>query len=210
MKTSLRSVIAKRPSGPQLWMAIVREVQANSFRWCKFIVKEFEKLSLLQFKGENVDECCTKANELLAPNIIFALVCALVAAIISSLHVIQMFLWVKQNSRKLQWEMAELPSLHSPSIPLLPHANRVIGGESESQHTASLGFSCPLAIVELRSRALVDILTDCFSVNIEIPTNFWQDRHNHILSPQFSRATFCLLQQELSMHKNNNKEPRSS
>ena len=65
LKTSLRSVIAKRPSGPQLWMAIVREVQANSIRRCKLIVKEFEKLSLLQFKGENVDEYCTKANELL-------------------------------------------------------------------------------------------------------------------------------------------------
>ena len=65
LKTSLRSVIAKRPSGPQLWMAIVREVQANSIRWCKLIVKEFEKLSLLQIKGENVDEHCTKANELL-------------------------------------------------------------------------------------------------------------------------------------------------
>ena len=34
LKTSLRSVIAKRPSGPQLWMAIVREVQANSIHNC--------------------------------------------------------------------------------------------------------------------------------------------------------------------------------
>ena len=64
-KTFLRSVIAKRHSGLQLWMAIVREVQVNSIHWCKLIVNEFEKLSFLQFKGENVDEYCTKANELL-------------------------------------------------------------------------------------------------------------------------------------------------
>ena len=65
MKKALRPVIAKKPNGPQLWMAIAREVQANSIRRCKVIAKEFENLSLLKFKGENVLEYCTKANELL-------------------------------------------------------------------------------------------------------------------------------------------------
>ena len=65
MKKTLRPVIAKKPNGPQLWMAIAREVQANSIRRCKVIAKEFETLSLLKFKGENVMEYCTKASELL-------------------------------------------------------------------------------------------------------------------------------------------------
>ena len=65
MKKTLRPVIAKKPNGPQLWMAIARDVQANSIRRCKVIAKEFETLSLLKFKGENVMEYCTKASELL-------------------------------------------------------------------------------------------------------------------------------------------------
>jgi hypothetical protein len=65
MKRTLRPVIARKPNGPQLWMAIAREVQANSIRRCKVIAKEFETLSLLNFKGENVMEYCTKASELL-------------------------------------------------------------------------------------------------------------------------------------------------
>jgi hypothetical protein len=64
-KTSLRAVIARRPTGPQLWMAIVHKVQADSLRRCKHLKKEFDKLSLHQFKGENVREHCKKASDIL-------------------------------------------------------------------------------------------------------------------------------------------------
>ena len=65
LKSALRPCLAKKPTGPQLWMAIVAEVQSDSLRRCQQLVKKFEALSLSQFKGENVREYAKAAEELL-------------------------------------------------------------------------------------------------------------------------------------------------
>ena len=54
LKSALRPSLAKRPTGPQLWMMIVAEVQSDSLRHCQMLVKKFEALSLSKFKGENI------------------------------------------------------------------------------------------------------------------------------------------------------------
>ena len=65
LKTSLRGELSKHPSGPVLWMLIVGEVQSNSLQRSVELTEEFEKLELSMFKGENVRDYCTKAEELL-------------------------------------------------------------------------------------------------------------------------------------------------
>ena len=65
LKSSLRPQLVGRPSGPQLWMMIVAEVQSDSLWRCDEMVKQFEKLSLSAFPGENVREFCVKAHSLL-------------------------------------------------------------------------------------------------------------------------------------------------
>lgn len=46
-------------SGPVLWMAIVLEVQSDSYRRYKELVKQMERLQLGDFKGENVVDFVT-------------------------------------------------------------------------------------------------------------------------------------------------------
>ncbi len=65
LKSSLRALLAERPSGPQLWMLIVTEVQSDSLQRCTILVKQFQALTLAQFKGENVREYAKKADALL-------------------------------------------------------------------------------------------------------------------------------------------------
>ena len=67
LKSSLRARLAARPTGPQAWMLIAKEVQADSIRRCTALRKEFEALTLAQFKGENVIEFAEKVEELLVP-----------------------------------------------------------------------------------------------------------------------------------------------
>ncbi len=65
LKSSLRALLVERPTGPQLWMLIVAEVQSDSLRRCTELEKEFKALTLIQFKGENVREYAKKADHLL-------------------------------------------------------------------------------------------------------------------------------------------------
>ena len=65
LKSSLRTQIAARPSGPVLWMAIVGEVQANTLDRCDKLADAFKALTLSQFKGENVRDHAASAEEML-------------------------------------------------------------------------------------------------------------------------------------------------
>jgi hypothetical protein len=65
LKNSLRHQFLGRPSGPEVWMMIVGEIQADSLRRTTDIAKEFETLTLASFKGENVREYAAKAHDLL-------------------------------------------------------------------------------------------------------------------------------------------------
>lgn len=50
-------------SGPVLWMALVEEVQSNSYQVYKQLVKEVESLALASFNGENVSDYCLKMKQ---------------------------------------------------------------------------------------------------------------------------------------------------
>ena len=65
LKSSLRTHLAKRPNGPQLWMLIVGEVQSDSLNRCDELAERFKKLTLASFKGENVRDYATEAGHLL-------------------------------------------------------------------------------------------------------------------------------------------------
>ncbi len=65
LKTAIRPQLASGPTGPQLWMIIVGEVQSESLRRCILLRKKFEGLSLSQFKGENVRDYATAAHSCL-------------------------------------------------------------------------------------------------------------------------------------------------
>ena len=65
LKGSLRPQLAARPTGPEVWMMIVAEVQADSLRRCTVLVKQFKALTLVQFKGENVRDYAKTADNLL-------------------------------------------------------------------------------------------------------------------------------------------------
>ena len=54
LKSSLHPSFVSRPTGPQLWMLIVAEVQSDFLYCCSLMAKKFEKLFLSNFKGENV------------------------------------------------------------------------------------------------------------------------------------------------------------
>ena len=66
LKTSLRTHLSKRPSGPVLWMLIVTEVLSDRLLRCSQLAQEFEALTLSQFKGENVLEYVISAQDKLS------------------------------------------------------------------------------------------------------------------------------------------------
>ena len=65
LKSALRPQLHRRPTGPQVWMLIVAEVQSNSLRRTEAMTKQFEKMKLTDFKGENVRDYVKAANALL-------------------------------------------------------------------------------------------------------------------------------------------------
>ena len=65
LKGSVRPHLASKPTGPEVWMLIVAEVQSDSLRRCSILVAEFKALSLAKFKGENVREFATAADNIL-------------------------------------------------------------------------------------------------------------------------------------------------
>ena len=65
LKASLCPQLASRPSGPEVWMMIVSEVQADSLRRCALLQKKFQALKLANFKGENVREYAAEADTIL-------------------------------------------------------------------------------------------------------------------------------------------------
>lgn len=62
---SMRSQLASRPYGPQLWMMIVSEVQSDSLKRCDSLAEKFKAMDLTHFKGENVTDYAQSANDLL-------------------------------------------------------------------------------------------------------------------------------------------------
>jgi len=67
LKSSIRPQLASNPSGPQLWMMIVAEVQTDSLRRNMQLRKKFETLTLSQFKGENVRDYAQVVYDCLQP-----------------------------------------------------------------------------------------------------------------------------------------------
>jgi hypothetical protein len=67
LKASLRTQLSSRPTGPQVWMLIVAEVQSDSLNRCDELAESFKKLTLMQFKGENVRDYCKTAGDILDP-----------------------------------------------------------------------------------------------------------------------------------------------
>ena len=65
LKASLRNQIRGRPTGPELWMLIVAEVQHQSLKRSINLVDEFKAQKLSDFKGENVREYCDKVSGIL-------------------------------------------------------------------------------------------------------------------------------------------------
>lgn len=65
LKSSLRPQLVTRPTGPELWMMIVAEVQSDSIKRCDALIKKFESFTLSQFKGENVREYAAAAYAIL-------------------------------------------------------------------------------------------------------------------------------------------------
>ena len=65
LKSSMRYSLSTKMSGPELWMVIVSEVMADSLRRTDNLKKQFEALSLAQFKGENVIEYAEAASTVL-------------------------------------------------------------------------------------------------------------------------------------------------
>ena len=65
LKSSLCPQLATKPTGPEVWMLIVAEVQADSLRRCVVLVKQFKALTLAQFRGENVRDYAKTAEFLL-------------------------------------------------------------------------------------------------------------------------------------------------
>jgi hypothetical protein len=65
LKLSMQYTLSIELSGPELWMAIVSEVMAESLQRVDDLRKEFENLKLSSFSGENVVDYCEKASNLL-------------------------------------------------------------------------------------------------------------------------------------------------
>ena len=56
LKVNLRPLLPTRPTGPQVWMAIVNEVQMESMVRVQELTRQFENMTVAQFKGENVSD----------------------------------------------------------------------------------------------------------------------------------------------------------
>ena len=65
LKSSLRPQLASKPTGPEVWMMIVAEVQSDSLRRCAILTSQFKALTLAKFKGENVRDYAKAADNLL-------------------------------------------------------------------------------------------------------------------------------------------------
>ena len=65
LKSSIRPQLHNRPTGPQVWMMIVAEVQSNSLRRADALTKQFNAMKLTDFKGENVKDYAKSASALL-------------------------------------------------------------------------------------------------------------------------------------------------
>jgi hypothetical protein len=61
----LRTRLTAQPTGPEVWMMIVAEVQTASMRRWSQLINKFKSLSLAKFKGENVREYVEVADEIL-------------------------------------------------------------------------------------------------------------------------------------------------
>jgi hypothetical protein len=61
----MRNSLAKVQHGPGVLMLIVAEVQSAAIDRCKDIGKKFENMKLSDFPGENVDEYCLQAEDML-------------------------------------------------------------------------------------------------------------------------------------------------
>ena len=65
LRSSLRTQLSTRPSGPVLWMMIVAEVQSDSLKRCDALADKFRSLSLASTKGENVRDYAATASDIL-------------------------------------------------------------------------------------------------------------------------------------------------
>lgn len=66
LRTSLRSCLDSRHgngAGPIIWISLVLEVQSDSYRRYKEVVKELEKLQLSDYKGENISDFVNVVRE---------------------------------------------------------------------------------------------------------------------------------------------------
>jgi len=61
----MQIVLSKAQHGPGVWMLIVSEVQSAAIDRCKDMCKKFEAMKLSDFPGENVDDYCLHAEDLL-------------------------------------------------------------------------------------------------------------------------------------------------
>jgi hypothetical protein len=65
LKATLHPLLPPRPYGPTVWMALVAEIQMDSFRRINNLVKKFEATKVADFKGENVRDYCTAVQDIL-------------------------------------------------------------------------------------------------------------------------------------------------
>ena len=65
MKIRISSSLSKALYGPDVWMLIVGEVLSDAIDRCTDMEAKFKGLSLCDYPGENVDDYCLEANELL-------------------------------------------------------------------------------------------------------------------------------------------------
>jgi hypothetical protein len=65
LKASIRPQLTSKPTGPEVWMMIVAEVQSDSLRRCALLTEKFRALSLSIFKGENVRDYAKAADDIL-------------------------------------------------------------------------------------------------------------------------------------------------
>lgn len=65
LKGSIRPQLTSRPTGPEVWMMIVSEVQSDSLRRCALLTEQFRSLSLSKYKGENVRDYAKAADDIL-------------------------------------------------------------------------------------------------------------------------------------------------
>ena len=61
----IRAQLAKAQHGPEVWMMIVGEVLSDAIDRCTDMEEKFKGLNLSDYPGENVDDYCLEAGELL-------------------------------------------------------------------------------------------------------------------------------------------------